>query len=101
MARNPRARPRTRRWCQTNFYWRPMPVRPWSAEQRAAQSAAIKRWKPWQSATGPRSAEGKAMAARNADKGGQRHKLRAEAKAFGEMLDAGRALLDHVHGGSK
>lgn len=78
-----------------------MPARPWSPEQRAAQAAAIKRWKPWQSATGPRSAEGKAMAARNADKGGQRQALRAEAKAIGEMLRASRALLDDMHGDSK
>lgn len=41
------------------------------------------------------------MAARNADKGGQRQALRAEAKAIGEMLRASRALLDDMHGDSK
>lgn len=38
------------------------------------------------------------MAARNANKGGQRQKLRSEAKAFGEILRASRALLDDLGG---
>ena len=35
------------------------------------------------------------------NKGGQRQKLRTEAKAFGEMLRASRALLDDVRGESQ
>ena len=41
----------------------------WSAERRARQAEIIKRTKPWNSATGPRTDEGKARSSRNADKG--------------------------------
>ena len=40
----------------------------WSDERRAKQAAAIRRWQPWTKSTGPRSAEGKAVSARNAAK---------------------------------
>lgn len=42
----------------------------WTLERRAQQSAAIRRWQPWEKSTGPRSSDGKARSARNADKGG-------------------------------
>jgi len=41
----------------------------WSDERRAKQAEAIRRWQPWRQATGPKTAEGKAKSARNADKG--------------------------------
>lgn len=41
----------------------------WTDERRAKQSEAIKRWRPWTKATGPRTNEGKARSSRNADKG--------------------------------
>lgn len=41
------------------------------------------------------------MAARNADQGGQRKKLRDEAKAISAVLRASRAMLEDVHGVSK
>lgn len=50
----------------------------WTPERRARQSVAIQRWKPWEQSTGPQTAEGKANASRNADKGGHRPSLRAE-----------------------
>ena len=50
----------------------------WSPERRERQSLAIKRWKPWEQSTGPRTEDGKANASRNAEKGGKRPALRAE-----------------------
>lgn len=41
----------------------------WTPERRAKQAAAIRRWKPWNKSTGPRTKEGKARSSRNADKG--------------------------------
>ena len=41
----------------------------WTPERRAKQAEAIRRWKPWNKSTGPRSPEGKARSSRNADRG--------------------------------
>ena len=49
----------------------------WTPERRARQAELIHRWKPWEKATGPRTAEGKAKVARNAFKGGERALLGA------------------------
>ncbi len=38
----------------------------WSPERRAAHAEAIRRWKPWEKSTGPRTDAGKSRAARNA-----------------------------------
>jgi len=48
----------------------------WTQERRKRQAELIKNWKPWAHSTGPRTAEGKAKTARNADKGGSRQMLR-------------------------
>ena len=40
----------------------------WTPERRAKQAEAIRRWQPWEKATGPRSDAGKAISSRNADK---------------------------------
>ncbi len=42
----------------------------WSPERRATQAEAIRRWKPWERSTGPRTAPGKETASRNAVKSG-------------------------------
>ena len=36
-----------------------MAARTWTLEQRQRQAEAIRRWKPWEKSTGPRSDEGK------------------------------------------
>ena len=41
----------------------------WTQERRQKQSAAIRRWKPWERSTGPRTSAGKATASQNANKG--------------------------------
>jgi hypothetical protein len=57
----------------------------WTMERRARQAALIRIWRPWEQSTGPRTAEGKARASRNADLGGQRQKVRA---LLGSLLAA-------------
>lgn len=41
----------------------------WTPERRARQAALIRLHRPWEHATGPRTAAGKATSSRNADKG--------------------------------
>jgi hypothetical protein len=48
----------------------------------------IRRWKPWEKSSGPKSPEGKARSARRGYKGGQRGMLRALRKMLREW-DAG------------
>ena len=38
----------------------------WTPERRALQAALIRNWRPWDQSTGPRTAQGKVQAARNA-----------------------------------
>ena len=49
---------------------------PWTLERRQRQAEQIRRWKPWEQSTGPRTPEGKAMVSRNAWQGGHRAQLR-------------------------
>lgn len=44
--------------------------RHWTAEQRARQAEAIRRWRPWEKSTGPVTDTGKAAASLNALKHG-------------------------------
>jgi len=48
----------------------------WTPERRRRQSEGIRRWRPWERSTGPRTAEGKARAARRGYKGAERPALR-------------------------
>ena len=57
-----------------------MAARNWTPEQRQQQAERIRTWSPWQQSTGPRTAEGKARASRNAWKGGTRPMLRELAR---------------------
>jgi hypothetical protein len=50
--------------------------------RRARQSEAIRRWKPWERSTGPKTEVGKRRSAMRGYKGGVRPKLREIAKAL-------------------
>lgn len=65
-------------------------MRNWTPEARAAHSALIKRLKPWTKSTGPKTAPGKAKAAKNSYK----HGLYAKPmKAVRQCLRDARAFL--------
>jgi len=63
-------------------------VKGWMEERRARQAKAIKRWRPWQHSTGPRTAEGKARSFRNAYRGGQRQLMRQFARLLRQLEHA-------------
>jgi hypothetical protein len=69
-------------------------ARTWTPEQRRAQAEAIRRWRPWEKSTGPKTSEGKRRVARNPDKGGQRAKTRVIARALREHRRELIALID-------
>ena len=48
---------------------------PWTPERRQRQAEQIRRWKPWEQSTGPKTPEGKARVSRNAWQGGHRAQL--------------------------
>lgn len=49
------------------------------------QAEAIRRRKPWERSTGPRTVDGKAKTSRNAYKGGTRAELRELAGTYGNL----------------
>ncbi len=58
-------------------------------EHRKLMGELIRRWKPWEKSTGPKSAEGKAKVSQNAFRGGWREEmkvLRAMLKEQDEAL---------------
>ena len=65
----------------------------WTLERRAKQAEAIKRWKPWNQSTGPKSATGKERVSRNAWTGGHRQQLRDLSKLVNAEVRESRDLL--------
>ena len=68
---------------------------PWTLERRRRQAEQIRRWRPWEQSTGPRTPEGKAMVSRNAWKGGHRAQLRELSKMVNAEIRAARELSAH------
>jgi len=60
----------------------------WTLERKARQAQLIRNWRPWERSTGPTSAVGKAVIARNAWKDGHRQELRQLAPTLREQRDA-------------
>ena len=60
----------------------------WTMERRQRQAQLIKQWQPWQHSTGARTLEGKAIASRNAFKGGVREKLKELSQLLRNQRDA-------------
>lgn len=68
----------------------------WTSESKTKQAQAIRKWKPWEKATGPRTPAGKAISSRNAFKGGKRAELRRAAKQIRSYLTDMRNGIDAV-----
>ena len=68
----------------------------WTQERRARQAQAIRRWRPWDHSTGPRTDEGKACSARNAHKGGHWRRDREFLKSLMQVLREQREALERV-----
>ena len=58
-------------------------------EHRRLRAELIRKWRPWEKSTGPKTPKGKAKSSRNAYKGGTRALLRALAKLLRD-IDMGR-----------
>ena len=71
-------------------------VRGWTQARRVWQAAAIRQWRPWEQATGPRTPAGKARVARNADRGGQRRRERVMMQALRAGLSAQKDALGRI-----
>ena len=56
-------------------------------EHRKIRAELVRKWKPWEHSTGPKSAEGKAVASRNGYKGGWRDQLQELSKLLREQKD--------------
>ena len=69
------------------------PAKGWTPERRKRQSEAIRRWKPWNKSTGPKSPEGKAAVSGNAWAGGDWLKLRQAIKALNQAMREQRGWL--------
>lgn len=70
-----------------------MAARIWTPEQRQRQAEAIRRWKPWEQSTGPRTAQGKAKVSSNAYTGSEWANLRQAIKALNQALWEQKDLL--------
>ena len=65
----------------------------WTAAQRARYAALIRTRRPWEQSTGPRTPDGKARSARNADRGGQWRRERVMMRALRAGLEAQQDAL--------
>lgn len=67
-------------------------MRQWTTQERQRQAELIRQWQPWQHSTGARTIEGKAIASRNAFKGGFRQQL----KELRQLLRAQEQAIDEI-----
>jgi len=56
-------------------------------EHRAMRAELIRRWKPWEKSTGPKSPEGKAKSAIRGYKGGLRDQVRELSRLLKERAE--------------
>ena len=65
----------------------------WTNERRRKHAAAMRRWRPWEKSTGPRTADGKRRAAMNAVKHGNRSRAVGD---FNKLLVNHNAMLQNL-----
>lgn len=65
----------------------------WTPERRAKHAEAIKRWKPWEKSTGPKTPEGKEASKMNGWKGGERSSERELSRLLREHRSQLRNLV--------
>ena len=73
-----------------------MASRKWTPQQRLKQSQAIQSWQPWNNSTGARSEAGKAISAKNADKGKGWAQMRALHKQLNALLMESKHCLEFM-----
>lgn len=74
-----------------------MPARTWTPEQRQRQAEAIRRWRPWEKSTGPRTDEGKQRVRDNGVKyGTYTADAIAMRRALAEAIRLSRHVLDEL-----
>ena len=76
--------------------YKPKKRRKWTQERRKAQSARIKKQKPWLKATGPKTKEGKKHSANNSLKHGFRSQ---EYKDLLRLLKIQKDFIDNLAAG--
>lgn len=69
-------------------------ARKWTDEEKQKQRDAIRRWKPWEKSTGPKTDAGKKQSRENALKHGSRA---AHMAALRLGLKANRDFLAYIH----
>lgn len=70
-------------------------------EHRRLRAELIRKWKPWEKSTGPKSKEGKAQVSRNAWKGGHRAVARMLAKLLKGQREELGELFESLKGRGK
>ncbi len=74
----------------------------WTPERRARQAEAIRRWKPWEKSTGPRTPEGKSISCKNAQTHGRYSQETQESKRMirhmARLAHAGSRVVTWVRG---
>lgn len=65
----------------------------WTEERKRKQAEAIRRWKPWEKSTGPKTEEGKARVSLNAWKHGMRTR---DLHEYEVLLDLNAAFLKQL-----
>lgn len=68
----------------------------WTPERKKKQAELIRQWQPWKQSTGAKTAEGKAISAQNAFKGGLMHQIKLLERELNHILRKQRDQLNEL-----
>ena len=71
-------------------------MRHWTPAERQRQAELIRIWQPWKHSTGAKTAEGKAISARNAFTGGLMQKIKSLNSELNAILRKQRDQLNEL-----